>query len=145
LLFGTYEPVDTSATNGSGLVNVSMIINEPAVDASHLPSVDTVADLFGVPLKSLKDIDVLTSIIEVGECEDVMMAMTSVERIAVMEAIEAVWKKILAENTSDYPPLMSDFLFLMRIIRLLLLVITWGRIMLMALMILLLMLIMDRL
>ncbi|GKD35016.1 zinc knuckle CX2CX4HX4C containing protein [Tanacetum coccineum] len=74
-------------------VNDSMIINEPAVDASHLPR----------------------------ECEDVMMAMTSVERIAAMEAIEAVWKKILAGNSSDYPPLMSDFLFLMRTIRLLLL------------------------
>ncbi|GKC72668.1 hypothetical protein Tco_1118551 [Tanacetum coccineum] len=86
--------VATSATTGQGSVNDSLIINEPPVDTSYLPNVETIVDLFNVPLKFLKDINVLTRRIKAGECEDVMMAMTSVEQKAAMEAIEAVWKKI---------------------------------------------------
>ncbi|GJZ35069.1 zinc knuckle CX2CX4HX4C containing protein [Tanacetum coccineum] len=102
------DVVAMSATTGPGSVNDSQIVNEPVVDTFPLPNVDIVADLFGVPLKSLMDIDVLTRRIEVGECEYVMMAMTSVERIAAMGVTEAIWKKILAENSSDYPPLPID-------------------------------------
>ncbi|GKB32996.1 hypothetical protein Tco_0872397 [Tanacetum coccineum] len=109
-------PVATSATTGQGLVNDSLIINEPPVDASYLPNVETIADLFNVPLKFLKDIDVLTRRIKAGECEDVMMAMTSVERKAAMEAIEAVWKKIV-----------YILLFLTKTIQLLILLILWGQ------------------
>ncbi|GJW00299.1 hypothetical protein Tco_1555550 [Tanacetum coccineum] len=88
-------PVPTFTTTGPGSVNDSLIINEPPVDTSYLPNVETIVDLFNVQLKFLKDIDVLTRRIEAGECEDVMMLMTSVERKASMEAIEAVWKKIV--------------------------------------------------
>ncbi|GKB94553.1 hypothetical protein Tco_0980690, partial [Tanacetum coccineum] len=67
-----------------------LVVMMLGLHTSHLPSVDIVTDLFGVPIKSLKDSDVLTKRIEAGKCEDVMMAMTSVERIATMEAIKAV-------------------------------------------------------
>ncbi|GJW09420.1 hypothetical protein Tco_1575247 [Tanacetum coccineum] len=105
-------PVAMSATTGQGLVNDSLIINEPPVDTSYLPNVETIVDLFNVQLKFLKDIDVLTRRIEAGECEDVMMLMTSVEQKDAMEAIEAVWKKIV-----------YILMFLMKTIQLLILLI----------------------
>ncbi|GJX04711.1 hypothetical protein Tco_0190627 [Tanacetum coccineum] len=109
-------PVATSATTGQGSVNESLIINEPPVDTYYLPNVETIVDLFNVPLKFLKDIDFLTRRIKAGECEDVMMAITSVERKAVMEAIESVWKKIV-----------YILLFLTKTIQLSILLILWGR------------------
>ncbi|GJV50948.1 zinc knuckle CX2CX4HX4C containing protein [Tanacetum coccineum] len=72
---------------------------------SHLPNENTISALFGAPLSSIKDIDVLTRKIEAGDYEDVMTGITSVERKAVMEAIEVVWKKLLADltGTSNVP------------------------------------------
>nr|GFC28341.1 hypothetical protein [Tanacetum cinerariifolium] len=64
---------------------------------SQVPNANTIAAIFGVPLKSIEDIDVLTRKIEVGDYEDVMTGMTIIERKAAMDAIEAVWKKLLAD------------------------------------------------
>ncbi|GJZ88929.1 zinc knuckle CX2CX4HX4C containing protein [Tanacetum coccineum] len=70
------------------------------VGTSQLHNGDTVATIFGVPLKSLKDIDDLTRRIEAGECEDVMSAMTNDERKAVMDEIVALWEKLLANEST---------------------------------------------
>ncbi|GJZ86343.1 hypothetical protein Tco_0657953 [Tanacetum coccineum] len=69
---------------------------------SQLPNENTIADLFGVLLPSIEDIEVLTRNIEAGDYEHVMTKMTSVERKAIIEAIEVVWKKILADVMGTY-------------------------------------------
>ncbi|GJY51394.1 protein lutein deficient 5, chloroplastic [Tanacetum coccineum] len=66
------------------------------------------------------DIDVLTRRIEAGKCEDVMTAMTSVERIATMEAIKANNSAVVtydhmgsnsAYGTNDSTPNVNNGLF----------------------------------
>ncbi|GJV39558.1 zinc knuckle CX2CX4HX4C containing protein [Tanacetum coccineum] len=61
---------------------------------------DIVVALFGVSLSSIEDLDVLTRKIEAGDYDELKKGMTSVEWEAGMGAIEAEWKKLLANVTS---------------------------------------------
>nr|GEX40432.1 hypothetical protein [Tanacetum cinerariifolium] len=61
---------------------------------------DIVVALFGVPLSSIEDLDVLTRKIEAGDYDELKKGMTSVEWEAAMWAIEAEWKRLLANVTS---------------------------------------------
>ncbi|GJW54860.1 hypothetical protein Tco_0098945 [Tanacetum coccineum] len=61
---------------------------------------DIVVSLFVVPLSSIEDLDVLTMKIEAGDYDELKKGMTSVEWEAAMGAIEAEWKKLLADVTS---------------------------------------------
>ncbi|GJX68512.1 zinc knuckle CX2CX4HX4C containing protein [Tanacetum coccineum] len=60
--------------------------------------------LFGVPFKSITDFDNLTKRIEAGEYADVMTGLTSDEHKAIMDELEALWKKIcvaMSDNNSN--------------------------------------------
>ncbi|GJY68060.1 zinc knuckle CX2CX4HX4C containing protein, partial [Tanacetum coccineum] len=56
---------------------------------------DNVADLFGVLLTSIKDIDDLTMSMEAGDCDDVLGRLTKDERSvifnAILELVESYW------------------------------------------------------
>nr|GEV25317.1 hypothetical protein [Tanacetum cinerariifolium] len=56
--------------------------------------------LFGVPLSSIEDLDVLTRKIKAGDYDKIKKLVNSVEWKAVMAAIEAEWKKLLTDVTS---------------------------------------------
>ncbi|GJU10190.1 hypothetical protein Tco_1132586 [Tanacetum coccineum] len=58
------------------------------------------AEIFGVPLKTLEDIDKLTKGIEIGKYEAVWSGMTSEKRKVVMDAIFAIWNAFVAANPS---------------------------------------------
>ncbi|GKD93826.1 hypothetical protein Tco_1373663 [Tanacetum coccineum] len=94
--FFTSSSYDKS--NNSGSYVVDNIIN---VDASHLPNENNSDVIFGVPITSINDIDVLTERFEAGEYEEVMMRMTVDEQKAAMDATETVWKKLLADVTGN--------------------------------------------
>nr|GEU46615.1 hypothetical protein [Tanacetum cinerariifolium] len=85
---------NTSQNGPNDFVNGSF-----TVGTSQLHNGDTVATIFGVPLKSLKDIDDLTRRMKAGESEVVMLAMTNDERKAVMDEIVALWEKLLANES----------------------------------------------
>ncbi|GKF72605.1 hypothetical protein Tco_0208719 [Tanacetum coccineum] len=67
---------------------------------SNLSNEDIVVALFGVPLSSIEDLDVLTRKIEADDYDELKKGMTSVEWDATMVAIVAEWKKLLADVTS---------------------------------------------
>ncbi|GJT46781.1 zinc knuckle CX2CX4HX4C containing protein [Tanacetum coccineum] len=58
------------------------------------------AEIFGVPLKTLEDIDKLTKGIELGKYEAVWSGMTSEKCKVVMDAIFAMWGAFVAANPS---------------------------------------------
>ncbi|GJU70619.1 zinc knuckle CX2CX4HX4C containing protein [Tanacetum coccineum] len=108
---------DTVPTNGDGL-NGYNNINEVLVhettsnvtgsfDADksmqfgkNLSNEDIVVSLFGVPLSSIEDVDVLTRKIEVGDYDELKEGMTSDEWKAAMGAVKAEWKKLIFDVTS---------------------------------------------
>ncbi|GKE43391.1 hypothetical protein Tco_1470675, partial [Tanacetum coccineum] len=61
---------------------------------------DIVVALFGVSLSSIEALDVLTRKIKAGDYDELKKGMTSVEWETGMGAIEAEWKKLLANVTS---------------------------------------------
>ncbi|GJS56134.1 zinc knuckle CX2CX4HX4C containing protein [Tanacetum coccineum] len=67
---------------------------------SKLSNENTIFALFGVPLSSIENLDVLTRKIEAGDYDEIKKGMTSVEWKAVMAVIEAEWKKLLADPIS---------------------------------------------
>ncbi|GJZ44150.1 zinc knuckle CX2CX4HX4C containing protein [Tanacetum coccineum] len=67
-----------------------------------------VVSLFGVPHSSIEDLDVLTRKNEAGDYNELKKGMTSVEWDAAMVAIEAEWKKLLADVTSTTNVLTNE-------------------------------------
>ncbi|GJZ45028.1 zinc knuckle CX2CX4HX4C containing protein [Tanacetum coccineum] len=66
----------------------------------NLSNKDIVVALFGVPLSSIEDVDVLTRKIEVGDYDELKEGMTSDEWKAAMGAVKAEWKKLMVDVTS---------------------------------------------
>nr|GEX56366.1 copia protein [Tanacetum cinerariifolium] len=66
----------------------------------NLSNENTIVALFGVPLSSIEDLDVLTRKIKACDYDEIKKGISSVEWKAAMGVIEAEWKKLLDNVTS---------------------------------------------
>ncbi|GJZ79863.1 hypothetical protein Tco_0644700 [Tanacetum coccineum] len=82
-------------SNSSPLVSPTAPINMPR----GLYNVDVVAT-FGVPLKTVGNLDVLTKDIEAGKHEELLYGMTNDKRKAVMDSLVAMCDSVQATNTN---------------------------------------------
>ncbi|GJY26628.1 MAPK kinase substrate protein-like protein [Tanacetum coccineum] len=89
--------------NCEGMFNVPSDLNTSGM-RTH---VDIVAELFGVSLKTPKDIDDFTKGIELGKYE-VWSELTSDKRKDVMDTIIAMWDAFVAENPNVTSAYSSD-------------------------------------
>ncbi|GJV94794.1 hypothetical protein Tco_1546371 [Tanacetum coccineum] len=83
------------ASKSSPLISRSATINMPR----GLYNID-VAAIFGVPLTTVGDLDLLTKDIEAGKHDKLLSKMTDDKRPAVMDALDAMCDSIQAENTN---------------------------------------------
>nr|GEY54825.1 hypothetical protein [Tanacetum cinerariifolium] len=67
------------------------------IEWTEVSGPDVVA-IFGISITSRKDIDILTTRIEAGECDDVLDGLSKDERKAVMDAIMTLCEKYLAAS-----------------------------------------------
>ncbi|GJQ91841.1 hypothetical protein Tco_0002980 [Tanacetum coccineum] len=65
-----------------------------------VPGMVNVAEIFGVPLKTLEDIYILSKGIEIGKYKAVWSGMTSEKHKAFMDAIFSMWNAFMAANPS---------------------------------------------
>ncbi|GJT63047.1 zinc knuckle CX2CX4HX4C containing protein [Tanacetum coccineum] len=90
-------------TRGKGSSNVGDEILSVGKKTGLVPTVYNVANMFGVMIASLKDIDTLTRSIEAGECDNVLDGLNSDERKAAMDAIMALFQMFLADKSDQIP------------------------------------------
>nr|GEY62600.1 hypothetical protein [Tanacetum cinerariifolium] len=96
---GTRSNTTTKASQNDDLVidSLNNTMTDGGIEWTEVTSLDVVA-IFGISITSCKNIDILITRIEAGECDDVLDGLSKDERKAVMDAIMTVCEKYLAAS-----------------------------------------------